>query len=680
MAEDSFGHALPDQVESISSLFDAHLHLVLEVRDLYRDRAAAEREYAAKLQTLTKRATEKRAKLVAAFVVGDEPTKTATDSIFAQNTLNAAFNEIIASLSGSAQDHVNLADALTTQVVDVLKVLERTREELKKKQNAFFQRLLTERDRFYADRLKYDDECAEVESVHQKQVRANDDRHADRAARQAEQQRIDMLNSKNVYLISTAIANSVKAKFYEDDLPTLEDVRAESRLRFGAQLTRVFVRLFSNSVRIYAATVSTLRPHGSPEIVLKRLTTRFSKILGHAQALEMSHLDVVKGRLMNVEKSLAEVNPAKDHALYIEHNLRPFTVPDDWTFEPCALHYDTDALSLEPAPKVFLQNKLNRARTKLNELSPVLEAKRRDQEQLLELFRAYDADHSLGSVADISENYLDTIHQVMAYSTSDRVLNTEIALISGAIGDDEGEQHPHTFKSSSFSIPTQCGYCKTSIWGLAKQGKTCRTCGLSVHTKCELKVPADCQQHGSHSSRGHAGLRAAAGGSALSKSQGAPSIPTPSAFAQSVAQDTESYEETYQSARVLFDFTPTSEFELAVTEGATVQVIEPDDGSGWVKVSDGENTGLVPASYVETTTEPAATTVQSASEEGSGEYVRAIYAYTARGSDEIALSDGELVELTAGPQGGKHYGDGWWEGINSTGDKGIFPSNYVEMA
>lgn len=26
--------------------------------------------------------------------------------------------------------------------------------------------------------------------------------------------------------------------------------------------------------------------------------------------------------------------------------------------------------------------------------------------------------------------------------------------------DDEGAQQPHSFKSSSFSIPTQCGYCK----------------------------------------------------------------------------------------------------------------------------------------------------------------------------------------------------------------------------
>ena len=72
---------------------------------------------------------------------------------------------------------------------------------------------------------------------------------------------------------------------------------------------------------------------------------------------------------------------------------------------------------------------------------------------------------------------------------------------------DEGSQSPHNFKSTSFSIPTTCGYCKvclflspdvsstydiesrqSSIWGLSKQGKTCRTCGLCVHAKCELKV------------------------------------------------------------------------------------------------------------------------------------------------------------------------------------------------
>ncbi|KAJ7134798.1 hypothetical protein C8R44DRAFT_771495 [Mycena epipterygia] len=637
MSGQKFGQALPDQVERISSLFDSHLHLLVEVRELYRDRAALEREYAAKLQVLTKRATEKRSKLVTSFVVGDEPTKAWTESTLAQNTLNSAFNEIISSISNTAQDHVNLADALTTQVVDVLKAVERKKEDLKKKEMTFFQRLLTERDRAYGDRLKakqkYDDECSEVESVRQKQVRANDDRHADRAAKQAEQQRVDMLNSKNVYLISTAVANNVKAKFYNEDLPALED-------QF--------------------------------QILQSRLVVRFAKILSHSQALQISHLDVVKTRLAGVEAVLNQVDPSKDQEIFIEHNIRAFNPPKDWVFEPCVNHYDTEAMSVEPAPKVFLQNKLSRSRAKLQELSPLMDSKRKEQDQLLDLFLAYDADHSLGNTDDISENYLDANHQVMAYATSERILTTEMETISAAIGDDEGDQQPHSFKSSSFSIPTQCGYCKSSIWGLSKQGKTCRACNLSVHSKCELKVPADCQN--SELGRKSSVMpRASTTASRTGVDRAAP--PTPSAFAQSVAE--ESYEESYQSARMLFDFTPTSEFELQVAEGTSVQVLEPDDGSGWVKVSDGQNAGLVPASYVEyDDTAPSG----SGSEEGSGQYVRGLYAYAARGADELGLDEGELVELTSGPNGGQHYGDGWWEGINSTGQKGIFPSNYVEMA
>jgi len=244
-------------------------------------------------------------------------------------------------------------------------------------------------------------------------------------------------------------------------------------------------------------------------------------------------------------------------------------------------------------------------------------------------------------------------------------------VISTAIGDDEGEQHPHAFKSSSFSIPTQCGYCKTSIWGLSKQGKTCKACGLSVHSKCELKVPADCK-HSEHGRKSSTVSRSSTTASRTGIDRAPP--PTPSAFAHSVAE--EQYEESYQSARMLFDFTPTSEFELQVAEGTSVQVLEPDDGSGWVKVSDGHNAGLVPASYVEYEEQAPS----GASEEGSGQYVRGIYAYEARGADELGLDAGELVELTSGPNGGQNYGDGWWEGIDSTGRKGIFPSNYVELA
>lgn len=74
--------------------------------------------------------------------------------------------------------------------------------------------------------------------------------------------------------------------------------------------------------------------------------------------------------------------------------------------------------------------------------------------------------------------------------------------------------------------------------------------------------------------------------------------------------------------------------------------------------------------------------------------VRAIYSYDAQGDDELSFKEGESIELTSGPTGGRNYGDGWWEGMcllsssiacmyhhptgfSSNGRKGIFPSNYV---
>lgn len=95
--------------------------------------------------------------------------------------------------------------------------------------------------------------------------------------------------------------------------------------------------------------------------------------------------------------------------------------------------------------------------------------------------------------------------------------------------------------------------------------------------------------------------------------------PTPSSFVQVDAPH------GYPSARVAFDFSASSPFELSVSgkcillmnmhhlmnanvrflihsiEGATVHVVEEDDGSGWVKVIDNHGgKGLIPASYLET--------------------------------------------------------------------------------
>ncbi|KAJ3489206.1 hypothetical protein NLI96_g2264 [Meripilus lineatus] len=644
----TYGKNLPDQVDRLSSLSDAQLELTADVRDLFRERAALEREYATKLQLLAKKSADKMNKKIPATVVGSEPTKAWNDDSIKRSTLDNSISQLISSLVDSAQDHVNLSDSLNTQVVEALKSTEKRHDEAKKRQMQHFQKLLAERDKTYADRLKYDEDCLEVESSRVKQERSADDRHADRAAKQYEQQQTDMQNSKNSYIIATAIANSAKAKFFNDDLPDVED-------QFQDLQTQ--------------------------------LLTSLSKIIVTSQQLQGNHLVSLKTRVAATEKAFEDIDPIKDQDLFIDHNIRPFTAPADWVFEPCSTHYDTSDMSVEPAPKVYLQNRLTRCKQKLQELRPIVETRQKEVEKLARLVATYSRDPSLGKVDEISDSFLEAHHQLTFYTISQCVLKTEIETISEALAGDEGGKSPHTFKSTSFSIPTQCAYCKTTIWGLSKQGKTCKSCGISVHNKCELKVPADCGDpsptpSSSSNVRSAPAMDRKNSRRTSTSSTGTATTPTASSFTR---PDLKSQEEEYPSARVIFEFTPTSPFELAISEGWTVKVVEPDDGSGWVKVADESGgKGLVPASYIEIEkkspkAKPRPPPPRGAARKSSSKFVRALYEYSPQGTDEIEIREGEMIELTTGPTGGQNYADGWWEGINEKGKKGIFPSNYVEV-
>lgn len=645
----SYGQLLPDQVDRISSLFDAHLDLLADVRELYRDRAVLEREYAVKLKQLAKKASEKKNKNGLSLVVGDNPTKTCTESMNQQNTLNHAYSEILSSMSTSAQDHINLAEALSSQITESLKAVERRNDNYKKKQTQFYHTILAGRDKIYAERIKskqkYDADCAEVEAHRQKSVH---DRHTERSARQYDLQRLDMFNSKNVYIISTATANSVKTKFYTEDLPSLEDSFQELQTR---------------------------------------LVMDFVGVVTEAQNIQLSHQDILKDRLSTVSAALIEVQPDKDQTLFIESNIRPFSLPDDCVFEPCSNHYDTGDLCIDSAPKIVLQNKLARSRAKLRELNPALGKKRADAEEYRDMLTACATDNTPGDMGDTMNNYLDATHEVTALSTSACVLSSEINTIADVLGGDEGGSSPHVFKSSAFSIPTTCGYCKVSIWGLSKQGKTCKSCGLSVHSKCELNVPAKCSNvHGNYKASEipqspSSAVSISESRSSVSTSSRETSTPSSSSMPHNISPHVE---EVNRLARAIFDFAASSSFELNVTEGAVVRVLEEDDGSGWVKVADSEGEkGLVPATYLEDAGESPlekSELPQQNSQQGSGIYIRALYDYRAQEPGELTIYEGDFVELSSGTNGGQNYADGWWEGFSRDGKKGIFPSNYVDLA
>jgi formin-binding protein 1 len=75
----------------------------------------------------------------------------------------------------------------------------------------------------------------------------------------------------------------------------------------------------------------------------------------------------------------------------------------------------------------------------------------------------------------------------------------------------------------------------------------------------------------------------------------------------------------------MFDFVPSSPYELNVTTGDSVRIVEEDDGTGWVKVKNAKGQkGLVPATYVSmedsSSGPPVYTETAKPRQQGSGKF------------------------------------------------------------
>lgn len=99
---------------------------------------------------------------------------------------------------------------------------------------------------------------------------------------------------------------------------------------------------------------------------------------------------------------------------------------------------------------------------------------------------------------------------------------------------------------------------------------------------------------------------------------------------------------------ILYAFEASSPFELSVAEGESVELIEDDtDNTGWIKVKQGSQQGLVPISYCDFDTGAAENTSGASASQGCGKYARALYSYDAQDGDELSLKEGERIEITA---------------------------------
>ncbi|SPO25057.1 related to BZZ1 - Myo3/5p-Bee1p-Vrp1p actin assembly complex component [Ustilago trichophora] len=666
----NFGHQLPDQLPTIAAALSAQLSLENDVASFLAERAALERDHAAKLQTLVRKYREKKAKRDQDISVGPNPT---VEWKHAQSTLATHITDLYSTHDASAADHNNLAstlDSLSNKMIASTKL----REDLRKKHTSYANRLLSDREKVYSDKdkakSKYDELCHELDSHRQKRDKAEaGDRHADRAAKAFQSAEMDMWNGKNIYLIQIAVSNSAKQRFYRSDLPSIQ-----------------------NSIQSLW-TLSTLL---------------FAASTAKAQSTVAAHYELVAKKHRELETEASDVDPTRDQKLFAEHNQQRWQEPSGWSFEPCVGFFDTAEMSTEPSAVTFLQNRLIRCRNRIAELEPLADAKSHEVDGLRNLRDAYQEQLDLGNPDEVMDNLFEAMRTLFGFEIELHNLHAEVDTIVANIGANHGEARPHRFKPASFGIPTTCHFCGDKIWGLAKQGSVCKPCGYTVHQKCEMKVPAECKAApGSGVAAGAENMRSSGtfsrsnrssaiiAGDKVDRSNTSSAMASPSSPAPRANQLDHATSSATQgpTGQVIYSFDASSPFELSVTEGEQVELLEDDlDGTGWIKVrAAAGREGLVPTSYCvfENGSEKAASTtvVQDTgynsggggsgggAVQGCGQFVKALYDYAAQGDDEHSLSVGEQVELTAT---GFSYADGWCEGVKD-GRTGIIPSNYVEQ-
>jgi len=360
--------------------------------------------------------------------------------------------------------------------------------------------------------------------------------------------------------------------------------------------------------------------------------------------------------------------------MFVRHNATQWQDPLDFAFEPSPVWLDDDVMASDPSSKTFLMNILTKSKSSLGELRRNYEAKRKEVEgakRVRQLIREGKDKRDEVDVVRAQFHLQEAMHEVEKRKTTAEV---EVSTITSNIGDVSVGARNHPFKHETFRLPTNCDLCGDRIWGLSAKGLICNECGFTCHTKCELKVPADCPGElnkeqkkavkaerqataqaqtasppptsNGTSSLGGAGQRGSMPGLQRSDTMGSmntlssgyaasahrsvsgTTIKSPSednvaapkinARPRIMAPPPAAYArgdgaDAEQHGKMLYAYQATGDGEITVSEGQAFTVDQPDDGSGWLKIkpsSFGAGPGLVPASYAELSA-PVTATPQS---------------------------------------------------------------------
>ncbi|KAI8073147.1 hypothetical protein BC940DRAFT_290652 [Gongronella butleri] len=699
----TFGNDLPDQIPAIVDYVSDGISSLSQFRSFVRDRSQLERDYAQKLENIARRyrlATTKKQGDIAAGDDSEWNDSTSTSTI--------AWRSLLDQTDKLAKSRHQLVDEMNSAIIEATKQTIVRKEDAKKKHVTFYHKLKSERDKTYSDKDKakqaFDDACTEIESIQHKMLRGTGDK--EKLQRQLNHAVLECNNKKNTYLLTIAAANAERTKYYEVDVPSVAD----------------------NLQDLDASRVLAMRD----------LYAKYINVEMQALAKAQNHFDTA---LTDVSK----MDPEMDENLFIrEHlgsgNAQSPPMEEQFAFVPWHSSSATQAdlpieqgeqLVISDASIIFLNNRLVKDRKKLDIIADELSRRSTELSEQDDKVRGI---HDKASVEyDIArEQFVEISRQMTLLSTDKARVKSEIDVIIHCIGDDGLHAQTHDFKPSSFTIPTTCDYCKSTIWGLSKQGLQCKACGFNCHAKCEMKVAPNCSKV-----RGKINEQPSSSNVSLRSPTTPSGEPRPSSSSLSIASSylapaaAGAATATAMAATgvnqvtvvAVYDYEAQNEDELTIYEGERLVKLEDGD-DGWIKVRRGLQEGLVPATYVvdddgsdeqpldaplvdddgsidhqQPLVAPLVAPVPLGTHEAppaaipdappppavaapadaqdletvadGPDYVVAIYDFEAINPEEMNLREGDKILVT------KRDDSGWWEGVLN-GESGIFPANYTK--
>ena len=163
-------------------------------------------------------------------------------------------------------------------------------------------------------------------------------------------------------------------------------------------------------------------------------------------------------------------------------------------------------MAVDETAKIYLRNVLGKSKSQLRELKQEVDKRRKEVEAIKMIRRNIRQGKDKRDEVEMVKvmfNAQELLHEVERQRLTAEV---ETHTITSTVGDVSLGAQNHSFKAQTFKVPTNCDLCGERIWGLSAKGFDCQDCGYTCHSKCELKVPAECP--GEQSKEGKKKLKA----------------------------------------------------------------------------------------------------------------------------------------------------------------------------